>query len=236
MILIDNHVFDAALFETHRRDSEVTEFPVESGADFTDHIRRLPIEVEIEGIVSDTPIGQVALLRELDGGSGVLPSEEALAKLEQIYERRQPVTIQTSKKLYERMAMTSLEIPVDRETGKALRFTATFRQIKVVTNQRIAIRAVPVAQGTRKQGQQPAKLHPMDERRRKVAAEEFEDRMRGRLPRTERTHTGTDIRDLTSPNAGNGGFVWDSGYQQLREGETNAEYLNRLYGIKVPTP
>lgn len=156
MLLIDNFLIDASLSESHNRESEVTEFPVESGADFTDHIRQLPVEIEIEGIVSATPIGRVALLRDLDGGSGILPTEEALAHLERIFERRQPVTVQTDLQLYERMAMTSLQIPRDRETGKALRFTATFRQIRVITNQRIARRADPIGGGNQKLGPKPA--------------------------------------------------------------------------------
>lgn len=155
-VLIDGFLIDAALSETHRRDSEVTEFPVESGSDLTDHIRQLPVELEIEGIVSNTPIGTVALLRDLDGGGGVLPVDEAIAHLERIWERRQLVTVQTSLKLYERMAMLKLEIPRDRKTGKALRFTTSFRQIRIITNQRTPIRVDPVGAGKRKLGTRPA--------------------------------------------------------------------------------
>jgi hypothetical protein len=160
-LLIDGALIDASLSETHSRNSEATEFPVESGADLTDHIRALPIELEIEGIVSNTPIGRIALLRDLDGGSGVLPATEALDKLEQIYERRQPVTIQTELKLYERMAMISLSIPKDRETGNVLRFTASFKQIKIITNERTTVRAVTIGSGKRgKIATKPATISP----------------------------------------------------------------------------
>lgn len=152
-LLIDNWPYDGSLSETHTRSSEVTDFPVESGSDLTDNIRQLPAEVEIEGIVSNTPIGKMALLRGLDGGNdgtgsdGEKPANEALARLEGIWERRQPVTIQTDLKLYTNMAMTSLEIPRDPTTKNVLKFTASFKQIKIVTNQRSTVKAVPTATG-----------------------------------------------------------------------------------------
>lgn len=166
MIRIAGYPIDASLSETHTLSSEATEFPVESGADLTDHIRRLPIEVTIEGIVSNTPIGAVAAARatetaELGEELEVLPADEALARLERIYERRQPVTIQTELKLYERMAMTSLEIPRDRTTGRALMFTATFRQIKIVTNERTTIKtATPGGANKTKLGAKSATVVP----------------------------------------------------------------------------
>lgn len=170
-VLIAGFAIDAVLNETHTSNSEATEFPVESGADLTDHIRRLPKEVSIEGIVSDTPIGTMALLRDLDGGvtdlngEPVLPSDQAIAHLERIEERRLPITIQTGLgarkgrsggKVYERMAMTELEIPRDPATGNALRFTAKFRQITIVTNERTTVpTATPGGSGKRKLGTKP---------------------------------------------------------------------------------
>ena len=48
MITIAGFVIDAALRETHTYESEVTEYPVESGAMITDNIRPRPITIEIE--------------------------------------------------------------------------------------------------------------------------------------------------------------------------------------------
>lgn len=167
IILIDGFPIDAALSEKHSFNSEATEFPVESGADLTDHIRHLPIEVDIEGVVSDTPIGDMVALRseaapvapqigpELPPDAQI-PSALALAHLERIRGRRLPVTIQTNRRLYERMAMIGLDVPVDRHTGKALKFTAKFKQITLVTNQRSSIKtATPGGSGVRKLGAKP---------------------------------------------------------------------------------
>src|SRR5713101_5273233 len=54
--LLDVITIDATLQEVHKADAEVTEHPVELGADITDHVRPKPVELRIEGIISDTPI------------------------------------------------------------------------------------------------------------------------------------------------------------------------------------
>lgn len=167
-LIIDGFEIDGQLRVVPTMDSETTEFPVESGADLTDHVRQLPIEVEIEGIVSDTPIGGMKEIRNASQADrGAVPGPElppdaqkptalALAHFERIRSRRLPVTIQTATKLYERMAMIAFSPPRDARTGKAMRFTARFKQITVVTNQRSAVKtATPRGQGVGKGGAKP---------------------------------------------------------------------------------
>lgn len=133
MILIDGFEIDAALSEEHTFDSEVTEHPVEKGADISDHVRARPIEVTIDGVVSDTPIGSLAQRR-----TGV-PSSDAFARLMQIRDAREPITIQTSLKTFENMILQSLSAPRDSSTGDAFRFRASFIQVQLVTNERTTV-------------------------------------------------------------------------------------------------
>ena len=95
MIVIDGFPMDLALSEEHRFPGEVTSYPVEQGADISDHIRTLPEEITLECIVSDTPIGEVAT--DATRTSGTLPAEAALAKLLEIRNRRprRPVPVET---------------------------------------------------------------------------------------------------------------------------------------------
>jgi hypothetical protein len=165
VITINDFAIDAALREEHSFESEVTQFPVEDGADITDHVRTLPKVVTIEGVVSDTPLGKAAVARAgvnalIEDGliEPTTASADALAALTEIHEAREPVTITTSLRLYENMVMESLTIPRDAETGAALRFTATFRQIVIVANQRVRVRvAVPRGKGKRSLGHQASK-------------------------------------------------------------------------------
>ena len=135
MIRIAGFLIDASVSENHSRNSDVTSYPVEESGDITDNIRNLPIEITIDGIVSDSPLNDVALERS----DGALPSEDALALFEKIYADREPVTIISSLMPYTNMAMKTLTIPKDSRTGKALRFSVVFKQIELITNNRTTI-------------------------------------------------------------------------------------------------
>lgn len=165
MITIGGYTVDAALSEDHNFDCEVTSFPVERGANITDHIRQLPKSVTIEGIVSDTPIGRAGVVRsgvaalQEEGLIEAVPfSSEALDTLLAIQAKGEPVTITTSLKVYENMALEKLSVPRDASTGAALRFTATFTEIRIVENRRTRVRtATPAGQRKSRSGNKPAK-------------------------------------------------------------------------------
>nr|HEX4314795.1 hypothetical protein [Kofleriaceae bacterium] len=163
-VSIDGYLIDAALSEGHAFEAEVTDYPVEQGADITDNMRIKPAIVTITGIVSDTPLGPLVEQRanEAQAGSVGLPSDAALAKLLEIQNSREPVTIITSRKLFDDMLLQHLDVPVDAKTGNALRFTAVFKQVVIVTNDRQLVRvaAPQVAGGTTKLGHIPAKEAP----------------------------------------------------------------------------
>jgi hypothetical protein len=152
-ILIDGYEIDVAISEEHTYDSEVTEHPVESGSAVVDNVRPRPISVSIEGFVSDTPIGELAKRRE---GSS-LPSSEAFARLQIIRDAREPITISTSLRDYDNMILESLSIPTSSENGGALHFRATFKQIRIVTNERTTIRvAEPRGKSGTNRGNKPS--------------------------------------------------------------------------------
>lgn len=172
-VFIDNFEVDVAVSEDHSFDSEVTEHPVELGADVADHVRARPIQVTLEGIVSDTPIGTLAERRgdrlpdvtvstrvATASSRGALlfkPSEDMFAWFQAIRDRREPVEIRTSLQTYDNMMLQSLQIPRSADTGEALRFTATFIQVIIVENQRTLVRvSVPRASDKTNRGNKPA--------------------------------------------------------------------------------
>ena len=154
-VFIDGFELDVSVRELHRRSSKITDFEVEEGSDTSDHIRPLPDTLLVQGVVSDTPIGLAADSRSDNG----LPSDEALAHFEEIHENREPVLIETPLKVYQSMALEMLEIPRDKDTGAALRFTAMFKKIRIVTNRRSIVRvAAPRAARRRNRGAKPTLL------------------------------------------------------------------------------
>ena len=150
LVSIANYLVDVTLNEDYTFDSDVTDFPVESGSSIVDNIRPKPIVVRIEGIVSNTPIGNVAQARQNagNGGNGATPpSDQAYDVLLKIRDAREPVTITTSLRTYENMALQSLSMPRATGRGDELRFNATFKQVTIVTNKRTTRVATPGAVG-----------------------------------------------------------------------------------------
>lgn len=150
-VAINGFVIDAARSVEFNLPHEVTSFPVEKGADFTDHVRKLPVSVKIEGVVSDTPLGTVAELRANETSK---PSETALAMFESI--RGVPVLIETPRRTYQNMVLEDLEVPDDAKTGAALVFTATFLQVEIVENKRTTV-SIPRAKKKRTTSKAPIK-------------------------------------------------------------------------------
>lgn len=54
--------FDAVINEQHSRDAQVTQFPVETGQTVTDHLLVTPPEITVQGIITDSPIGNAKSL------------------------------------------------------------------------------------------------------------------------------------------------------------------------------
>ena len=75
--MIGDLALDCTVTETHTATSTVTEHPVESGANITDHIRPDPVQLSITGIVSDTPIGSRQVQRAVSvGGASVQVTQQ----------------------------------------------------------------------------------------------------------------------------------------------------------------
>lgn len=111
---------DATLSEDHEYSSRVTNYPVEDGRSFSDHIINDPVRVSITGVVSDTPL---AILSSFNR------SIDAFNRLIQIHENKQRITVVTGIKIYTDMVMTSLSIPKNVATGQSLTFSIQLQKI-----------------------------------------------------------------------------------------------------------
>jgi hypothetical protein len=117
--------------------SDITEYPVESGAKITDHVHLQPNRIMLEGLVSDSPIVEVPTTLQLRGDQGqassISRSQAAFDALYQVWEKRLPLTIVTEYRIFEDMMIESFEIPKDRDRGPdGLWFSATFKKISTV--------------------------------------------------------------------------------------------------------
>lgn len=144
---------DVVTNENHQMTAEATQYEIEDGTDISDHVINRGKFLTIEGEISDDPITifdtsilertianvTPSILRSklpygLSGDAGK-PSKEAFDQLEKIYDNKIPLTIITGIKKYDNMIMEDLNIPRTSKTIRSLQFTATFRQIRIISTQ-----------------------------------------------------------------------------------------------------
>lgn len=156
---------DASISETHSRQSPPTEFPVESGPVISDHILMKPIELEITGIISDSPIGglngllteaatsltsallppstvtalagAVSLVSAIAGSSS--PSVAAYNNLMGLQQAGQPMDVLTTLYRYSNMFIKNISVPRDAANGKCLLFTVQMIQLLIVQTQTVNV-------------------------------------------------------------------------------------------------
>jgi hypothetical protein len=152
---------DMTIEEFYEDSVEVTEHPVQSGAQITDHSFKRPMELVLVCGWSDSSIsGLAGLGNKIAGSLGVgvfFSSDNPLAgttgsfsggamvasdyvaniysQLLQIQEARQPVAIVAGLRSYEKMLITSLRVQRDQKTKYALLVHAFFKQVILVDTQ-----------------------------------------------------------------------------------------------------
>ena len=132
---------DASVSEIHSSSADITEFPVEDGSLITDHINKKPDVVQIEGYVSNTPIKSLTdifglatfnSLGNLAQGISNDLAKKSYDKLLEIVEGNELITIVTTLRTYENMAIESFIVNRSASDGDSLHFTAIARQITLV--------------------------------------------------------------------------------------------------------
>jgi len=139
---------DASLKDSHSFENEVSSFPIEDGFTISDNIRVLPVQLTIDGIVTDSPISvRFQDVNDIVSGNSSNRTESLVVEREDTAVRvetardvllkirgengKDPeiVTIVTGLKVYENMVMTKLTFDRDGKTGRALPFTASFTRL-----------------------------------------------------------------------------------------------------------
>lgn len=131
---------DVVMSEEHIGEVEVTQHPVEQGADPTDHARERPDTLRLECFVSNTPVYKkdretLTVTTKGAGGRarGIYDQVRALKSARQLLE------VTTSMRVYSNMMMTSLSAPRSIRTGDGVQFSVSFVQVRVVQNRTIEV-------------------------------------------------------------------------------------------------
>src|SRR5882757_552872 len=132
LAVIDGFVVDCLISDNHTFESEITEFPVESGSTISDNIRNKPLVVMMDCLVSNTPLELAGRFRK----TGSNPADDAYALLLSIRADRRLVSISTSLQTYDNMGLQTVSFPRAAGRGDALQFSATFKQVDFKVNKR----------------------------------------------------------------------------------------------------
>lgn len=150
---VDIISIDSMLEETHTLTNTVTDHPVESGFNISDHSRPDPDQVTLRCFVSNTPASEVQMQNAINSGAQAAASTTTqqpiaavdgygalvYAKLKQLRGSGQLVQVVTAIETYGvssngGMTITGITIPRTKENYDGLEFSITLKQIRVVQN------------------------------------------------------------------------------------------------------
>lgn len=123
--------------ERVRDDLEITEHPIEDGADITDHAFSRPAVVTARYGWSNSG----SIFNLTTGGIVSSDPQDIYNQLLALQASRQPFTLQTGKRQLQNTLIASLEQLTDKSTENALSVTITFKQIIIVSLQAAALQA-----------------------------------------------------------------------------------------------
>jgi hypothetical protein len=129
--------FDAILEETHNFDSDITSYPVESGAVITDNVILKPITLSIKALSTDYPF----VLLGIGGGIPLLETSKSTELFNVIFNLRnskQTVDVVTGLRSYKSMAIQNITVP-RTDSSAAIYFEITLQQILKATAQTVKI-------------------------------------------------------------------------------------------------
>ena len=163
-------IADGFISEEHAVRISKTSYPVETGGSLVDHAVVQPRTLKLVGWVSD-------LLAPEGRRGNPSRGSDAWLQLTRLVESREPFLVVTMLGVYPSMLITSLKAPVDRTTGRALRFEMELEEVQ--------FRALE-----RGQRPPPVRIGPAEDRSEEV------DRGRDNAPSIPPEHVVREINDL----------------------------------------
>lgn len=149
---INGYAIDAVVSESHARESEVTKVPVESGSEVTDNNKPKNRTVTIEGIVTNTPSGDMVAERAdfftPTGELGqTLPAQAFVDMIDDAQANSETITVETEFRSYAALSITKFEVPRDKDVGFAVKFTLACEELRIRKTNRLTVRLLVANSG-----------------------------------------------------------------------------------------
>lgn len=126
-----NIVLDLITSESHSFNNTVTQFNVEDGGVITDHIRNELFSGSMTGIITNFSLFQEGLSTNR--------AQDAFDALEQLWRNRELITVNTVLRVYNNVAITSLSVNKDVDSGEMIAINISFIEVNVVKLQEIEV-------------------------------------------------------------------------------------------------
>ena len=105
---------DGYYAEEHRARARTTEYPVETGADLTDHVVREPYRLKLKGSATEFHQGTTRFQRGSQAGL------QAWAAILAHINALRPISVVTRLGIYSNMVMVDAKVPINDATGVSL--------------------------------------------------------------------------------------------------------------------
>lgn len=142
-------VFDAIFSTQHDTSLSITEHPIQTGADITDHAyeeaNRLTFEIGMSDVMKSFIDGQF---------NSNSRSVSAYLKLRELQKQRLPITVVTKLGTYTNMMVETISTTEDNKTTYGLRATVVLKQIFVVNVTTVKISSRPHKSTESNEGEQ----------------------------------------------------------------------------------
>lgn len=138
-VMIGDVIVDVVTSYSDPIEAEITEFPVEAGADITDHRRIRPQYVTMEVILSDPDFSGTNIAKSAI--SGTLSSQlkngwrDKRDRLLEIAASNDLITVQTPEKQYNSFTILSVRPTRTAQTANAYFCTVEMREVRVVSSE-----------------------------------------------------------------------------------------------------
>jgi len=119
------YFFDAFIRESHTGSVTITEHPVQSGANISDHAYNMPDKLTIEILVSDSM--DCVVTNQFSEAS--TKSISAYTVLRKLKEKRMPLSVRTRLYYYTNMLIETMTVDDNYKSASSLRCTVMLRQI-----------------------------------------------------------------------------------------------------------
>lgn len=126
--------FTVTISEAEKMTAKLTDYPVEDGVSYSDHVILAPREVTVQ-------VGQSVDESESD-------PRDKLDKLRELMTTREPIELYTGKSYYKSMIITSISTTTDAKTETVMIASVTLREVRIAQTQAAA---VPVLKKKQKQ-------------------------------------------------------------------------------------